>query len=272
MPEPTAEASIKATVYNLAQAWRRDLLENVVPFWLKHSLDHVHGGYFTALGREGELLDDSKYVWLQGRAVFMWSRLHNQLGKDVGAAVRDQWFAAAQLGADWTRQHGKDSDGRLYFAVSRDGSSPLHFQRKPYAATFHVLGCLEFADALRRRADSDVPTDGAADPQVYLDEAVAYFELLRSWVDDPSRLGRLPPSASPVSNASGEPGPPAALPSVLAEVMCLSSLSLELLDKLPERRDEWLEHVRDAQRRVKQHYDPKRRILMEQVLEAPIEP
>ena len=54
--------------------------------------------------------------------------------------------------------------------------------------------------------------------------------------------------------------------------MCLSSLSLQLLDKLPERRDEWLEHVRDAQRRVKQHYDPKRRILMEQVLEAPIEP
>ena len=59
---------------------------------------------------------------------------------------------------------------------------------------------------------------------------------------------------------------------MLAEVMCLSSLSLQLLDKLPERRDEWLEHVRDAQRRVRQHYHPKRRMLMEQVPEAPIEP
>ena len=39
---------------------------------------------------------------------------------------------------------------------------------------------------------------------------------------------------------------------MLAEVMCLSSLSLQLLDKLPERRDEWLEHVRDAQRRVRE--------------------
>ena len=43
-----------------------------------HSLDTECGGYFTALSRSGALLDDTKYVWLQGRAVFMWSRLYNE--------------------------------------------------------------------------------------------------------------------------------------------------------------------------------------------------
>ncbi|MBN3293718.1 RENBP epimerase, partial [Polypterus senegalus] len=42
-------------------------LDQVVAFWLKHSHDEDHGGFFTCLAKDGEVYDDLKYVWLQGR-------------------------------------------------------------------------------------------------------------------------------------------------------------------------------------------------------------
>ena len=120
--EPTLHAEL--SLADMAARWKRDLFTNVIAFWEKHSLDREHGGYFTCLDRDGAILDDSKYMWLQCRAVFMWSRLFNEFGAK-------KYFDAAQLGADFLK-HGKDAEGRLYFAVSRDGATPLHFQRKPY--------------------------------------------------------------------------------------------------------------------------------------------
>jgi N-acylglucosamine 2-epimerase len=46
------------------------LNDNVIPFWLKHSKDSEHGGYFTCLDREGKIYDTDKFVWLQARQVW----------------------------------------------------------------------------------------------------------------------------------------------------------------------------------------------------------
>ena len=89
-------------------------------------------------------------MWLQGRAVWTWSRLHNELRREVDTATAGRWFEHAALGARFLGR-GKLPNGTLAFAVSRDGRTPLHFQRKPYSAVFYVLGCLEYAEALRGR-------------------------------------------------------------------------------------------------------------------------
>ena len=52
---------------------RDELLENVVPFWLTHSQDERYGGYFTCLDRGGDVYDTDKFVWLQGRQVWLFS-------------------------------------------------------------------------------------------------------------------------------------------------------------------------------------------------------
>lgn len=62
---------------DLALFYRRCLLENVVPFWEQHSLDHDYGGYFNSLDRTGAVYDSDKAVWLQARAVWMFSKLYN---------------------------------------------------------------------------------------------------------------------------------------------------------------------------------------------------
>ena len=39
---------------------------------------------------------------------------------------------------------GLTDDGRILFCTTREGT-PLHFQRKPYAAVFYILGHLEYS-------------------------------------------------------------------------------------------------------------------------------
>ncbi|KAM4737847.1 N-acylglucosamine 2-epimerase isoform 3-T3 [Anableps anableps] len=59
----------------------REQLDGVVEFWLKYSHDTVHGGFFTCIGRDGNVYDELKYVWLQGRQVWMYCRLYRSMDR-----------------------------------------------------------------------------------------------------------------------------------------------------------------------------------------------
>ncbi|XP_037540488.1 N-acylglucosamine 2-epimerase [Nematolebias whitei] len=72
----------------------RAQLDNVVNFWLQHSHDTVHGGFFTCLGRDGGVYDELKYVWLQGRQVWMYCRLY----RTVDRFRRPEVLEAAKTG------------------------------------------------------------------------------------------------------------------------------------------------------------------------------
>ena len=50
-----------------AQLYKDALLQDVIPFWERHSIDRTNGGYHTCLGRQGDVYDRDKFVWLQGR-------------------------------------------------------------------------------------------------------------------------------------------------------------------------------------------------------------
>ena len=64
---------------SLAALYKAELLENVIPFWLEHSLDRECGGYFTCLGRKGKVYDTDKFIWLQAREVWLFSMLYNKV-------------------------------------------------------------------------------------------------------------------------------------------------------------------------------------------------
>ena len=46
----------------LAEQYKRELLEKVIPFWITHSQDKKYGGYFTCLERDGHVFDTDKFV------------------------------------------------------------------------------------------------------------------------------------------------------------------------------------------------------------------
>lgn len=53
------------------EQWRsryaQDLTTDILPFWLKHGWDQEHGGVYTCVDRDGNLMDTTKSVWFQGR-------------------------------------------------------------------------------------------------------------------------------------------------------------------------------------------------------------
>ena len=67
---------------SLAEQYRSELYGRVLPFWLDNSQDKEYGGYFTCLERDGSVFDTDKFVWLQGREVWMFAMLYNKVEKN----------------------------------------------------------------------------------------------------------------------------------------------------------------------------------------------
>ena len=74
------EVSMK-DLKKLAEQYKDELLDNVLPFWLNKSQDKEYGGYYTCLLRNGDVFDTDKFIWLQGREVWMFAMLYNSLDR-----------------------------------------------------------------------------------------------------------------------------------------------------------------------------------------------
>ena len=63
----------------LANQYKSELLDSVMPFWVGKSQDKEYGGYFSCLDNAGNVYDTDKFVWMQGREVWMFSMLYNKV-------------------------------------------------------------------------------------------------------------------------------------------------------------------------------------------------
>jgi N-acylglucosamine 2-epimerase len=99
----------------LAEQYKSELLDSVLPFWLEKSQDKEFGGYFTCLDREGNVFDTDKFIWLQGREVWMFSMLYNKVEK------RQEWLDAAIQGGEFLKKYGHDGNYNWYFSLTREG-------------------------------------------------------------------------------------------------------------------------------------------------------
>jgi N-acylglucosamine 2-epimerase len=140
----------------LCETYRRALLEDVVPFWLKHGLDSKHGGIITCLDRDGSILDTDKSVWFQGRAGWMFATLYNTVKKEA------RWLEAARSCLEFSRQHCLAPDGKMYFTVTREGQ-PLRMRRYVFSESFAAIANAAFAKATgdARAAEDAVRTFAA---------------------------------------------------------------------------------------------------------------
>ena len=85
----------------LSQEYEGALLEDVIRFWERYSIDEECGGFYTCLDRDGSVFDTDKFMWLQARQVWMFSVLYNRVEK------REDWLQIAKHGVDFMRKHGK---------------------------------------------------------------------------------------------------------------------------------------------------------------------
>ena len=119
---------------NWAACYKKDLIENILPFWLKNGLDRKHGGVYTCLDRDGSLMDTTKSVWFQGRFGFIAAYAYNNIEKNP------EWLAASKSCIDFIEAHCFDADGRMYFEVMEDGT-PLRKRRYVFSEGFAAMPC-----------------------------------------------------------------------------------------------------------------------------------
>lgn len=135
----------------LAEQYRVELLDSVLPFWLEKSQDMDFGGYLTCLDREGNVFDTDKFVWLQGREVWMFAMLYNKVEK------RQEWLDCAVQGGEFLRKFGHDGDYNWYFSLTREGQ-PLVEPYNIFSYTFATMAFGQLALATGNKAYEQIAT------------------------------------------------------------------------------------------------------------------
>ncbi len=124
----------------LRDVYRDGLLDDVIPFWLTHGLDHEFGGYMNSVDRDGTLLDTDKGGWQQGRTAFTFGRMYNTVEQ------KPEWLAAAKLGIDFFLKHGFDTNGQMFFHLTREGEG-LRRRRYAFGEPFAAMALAEYSRA-----------------------------------------------------------------------------------------------------------------------------
>lgn len=119
--------------------FRAELLR-VVDFWLTRGLDRVHGGYHNCISDSGEVWDDRKSIWMQGRHIWIFATLFREL------EPRAEWLSAARHGVEFVARHGFAPDGSCRGVVRGDGS-PGERGRELPSDIFVAEGYAAFARA-----------------------------------------------------------------------------------------------------------------------------
>ena len=188
------------TITEYKDIYKRALLDDVIPFWSKNSIDKQHGGFFTCLERNGTVFDTDKFVWLQGRQTWMYAMMFNQVEKN------QEWLNTSIHGADFLKKHARAEDGTWYFSLTQEG--------KPLVQPYNI-----FSDCFATQAFGQLYKATREDEHASI--AHSTFMSILDRRDNPKRAwSKAFPGTRPLKNF--------ALP------MILSNLALEiehLLDK-----------------------------------------
>lgn len=117
---------------SFATLYLKELIQEVIPFWEKYSIDRENGGYFTCINDQHKVFDTDKFVWLQARQVWTFATLYDRLEK------KQTWFEIARSGSDFLEKYGHDGNYNWFFSLKRDGQ-PLMM---PYNIFSYTFACM----------------------------------------------------------------------------------------------------------------------------------
>ncbi len=141
-----AEAGARLAGLPLAQLRKRyhdELFGVVLPFWDGHGVDHEFGGVMHGLDYDGTVVHSDKLLWFQGRAIWVYSFLYNNFGRNP----RHLEIAARTRG--FVLRHAPQADGWWAEMLARDGQVRRGFEGDVYGMYFVAEGLLEYAWAAK---------------------------------------------------------------------------------------------------------------------------
>lgn len=194
----------------LTAQYKAELLENVVPFWMNHSRDAEYGGYYTCLDRQGNVFDTDKFIWLQGREVWMFSTLYSRVEQ------RTEWLEMALDGAKFLQKFGHDGNLNWYFSLTREG--------KPLVEPYNI-----FSDCFATMAFGQLYKATALEEYGAIAKST-FGNILQRSNNPKGRFSKTTPGTRPLKGFS------------LPMILCNLSLEIEHLLE-PEKVEETIETV-----------------------------
>ena len=214
----------------LRDQYRSALRDDIIPFWLRHSPDRQCGGYFTCLNRDGSVFDTDKFVWLQAREVWMFSKFYNALDP------RQEFLDMATLGAKFLRDHGRAANGDWYFALDRAGK-PLVQPYNIFSDCFATMAFAQYGQAAKAGWATELATK-------------TFERIIKRWDNPKGPYNKIVPGSRPMKsmvlpmitvNLAMEVG--AALPDYPVEKVIRENLHA-LMDTFVDRKTKLIyEHV-----------------------------
>ena len=175
--------------------YQKELMNKVIPFWERNSRDDIFGGYFSCLDRHGKVFDTDKFIWLQGRQLWFFAMIYNQI------EPLQKWMGMAMHGAEFLEKYGRDADGNWYFSLTREGLPIV----QPYNIFSDCFACMGFAELYKATGDAK-----------HKDIAVHTFRNIQARSSNPKgAYNKLYPDTRPMKNFS------------LPMILCNLSLILE---------------------------------------------
>ena len=143
------------TIEELREEYRHRLLDRYLPFWDHGGYDEERGGVLCYLNDDGSVYDDEKPLWFQARAVFIYSLLYNEFGRNP------RHLDIAQKTRDFIVRHMNAGGGNWYQRVRADGTliGGIHDDATGewfYGMLYVVEGLAELYGATGNTADIDI--------------------------------------------------------------------------------------------------------------------
>lgn len=102
-------------VASLETRYRRELLDEILPFWERHGIDRRRGGFMCALDYDGTPVHRNKELSMQGHGIWVYSRLYNQHGANPA------WRGIAGDAVGFVLRRMRRPEGTWAVQVTRDG-------------------------------------------------------------------------------------------------------------------------------------------------------
>lgn len=136
----SGDIGAKRDFTTLKEFYIQFLVDDLLPWWLKHSIDKEYGGIFSCISDDGKVLSEDKYIWSQVRALWTFSTSYNRVRNDSG------YLELSKQIFEFIKKCGQNENGNWNYLVDRKGNlkeGALSFQTDAFA----ICGLVEYAIA-----------------------------------------------------------------------------------------------------------------------------
>jgi len=114
------------TLEELKRFYVDHLFNTLISFWMRFGVDHENGGFFTCFNNTGDVLKSKhKYIWSQGRFLWMLSRLVYAFQGYTSDENLREIQRAAEKGAHFLKEYALLPNGNCAWVVDETGKPIL---------------------------------------------------------------------------------------------------------------------------------------------------